>query len=216
MSEPHLSEPFCKIIRHPVLSHNLTKLRDAETRPMEFRRVLEQLSSLMAYEVTRDLGTTATKISTPLEDTESLMVSDDLAIVTIMRAGNGMLDGLLHMLPFSRVGHIGIYRDKFTRQTVEYYFRLPEQIKGRTVLLADPLIATGDTAVAAIDRLKEYGVGTIRCVSVLAAPEGLVKLHESHPDLEVYTLSVERQLNEMGYILPGLGDAGDRLYGTHI
>ena len=143
-------------------------------------------------------------------------VTDDLVIVSILRAGNGMLEGLLRMLPFSRVGHIGIYRDKFVGNTVEYYFRLPDEVKGKQILLADPLIATADTAVAAIDRLKEYEVGPIRFVTLLASPEGLRKLEEHHPDVEIFSLSIERGLTEKGYILPGLGDAGDRLYGTSL
>ena len=206
----------CKVLNHPILQHNLTKLRDKETRPVDFRRVMDQLSALLAYEITRDLSVSPKAIETPLEKTESPVVSDDLVIVSIMRAGNGMLEGLLRMLPFSRVGHIGIYRDKFIGNTVEYYFRLPDQVKGRKILLADPLIATGDTAVASIDRLKEYGVGDIRFVSLLASPDGLAHLYKHHPDVEVYTLSVERELTTGGYILPGLGDAGDRLYGTSV
>jgi len=206
----------CRVLGHPILQHNLTKLRDEATSPVDFRRVMEQLSALMAYEITRDISVTSKDVQTPLAATTGSVVNDDIVIVSIMRAGNGMLDGLLRMLPFSRVGHIGIYRDKFVRNTVEYYFRLPDQVGGRNVLLTDPLIATGDTAVASIDRLKEYGVGRIRFVSLLASPEGLAKLYEHHPDVEVYTLSIEEGLSEAGYILPGLGDAGDRLYGTSV
>ena len=206
----------CRILNHPILQHNLTKLRNKETSPVDFRRVMDQLSALLAYEITRDIGVSNESVQTPLEKTESPVVSDDIVIVSIMRAGNGMLEGLLRMLPFSRVGHIGIYRDKFIGNTVEYYFRLPDEVKGRKILLADPLIATGDTAVASIDRLKEYGVGSIRFVSLLASPQGLAHLYEHHPDVEVYTLSVERELTPDGYILPGLGDAGDRLYGTAV
>lgn len=206
----------CRVLEHPILQHNLTRLRNAATRPVDFRRVMEQLSALLAYEVTRDISVSSAPVQTPLEATEGLVVSDELIIVSIMRAGNGMLDGLLRMLPFSGVGHIGIYRDKFIGNTVEYYFRLPDEVKGRKILVADPLIATGDTAVASVDRLKEYGVGDIRFVSLLASPEGLAHLYEHHPDVEVFTLSVERELNAQGYILPGIGDAGDRLYGTAI
>ena len=206
----------CRILNHPILQHNLTKLRNKDTSPVDFRRVMDQLSALLAYEITRDIGVSNESVQTPLEKTESPVVSDDIVIVSIMRAGNGMLEGLLRMLPFSRVGHIGIYRDKFIGNTVEYYFRLPDEVKGRKILLADPLIATGDTAVASIDRLKEYGVGSIRFVSLLASPQGLAHLYEHHPDVEVYTLSVERELTPDGYILPGLGDAGDRLYGTAV
>lgn len=214
--DPSAAIEACRILNHPILQHNLTKLRNRDTSPVDFRRVMDQLSALLAYEITRDISVSNEPVTTPLEETHGAVVSDDLVIVSIMRAGNGMLDGLLRMLPFSRVGHIGIYRDKFIGNTVEYYFRLPDEVKGRKILLADPLIATGDTAVASIDRLKEYGVESIRFVSLLASPEGLAHLHEHHPDVEVYTLSVERELNAEGYILPGLGDAGDRLYGTAV
>jgi uracil phosphoribosyltransferase len=214
--DPSAAIEACRVLNHPILQHNLTKLRNRDTAPVDFRRVMDQLSALLAYEITRDISVSNEPVTTPLEETHGAVVSDDLVIVSIMRAGNGMLDGLLRMLPFSRVGHIGIYRDKFIGNTVEYYFRLPDEVKGRKVLLADPLIATGDTAVASIDRLKEYGVESIRFVSLLASPEGLAHLHDHHPDVEVYTLSVERELNAEGYILPGLGDAGDRLYGTAV
>lgn len=214
--DPSAAVEACRVLNHPILQHNLTKLRNRETSPVDFRRVMDQLSALLAYEVTRDISVSSEPVTTPLEETHGAVVSDDLVIVSIMRAGNGMLDGLLRMLPFSRVGHIGIYRDKFIGNTVEYYFRLPDEVKGRKILLADPLVATGDTAVASIDRLKEYGVESIRFVSLLASPEGLAHLYDHHPDVEVYTLSVERELNEEGYILPGLGDAGDRLYGTDV
>lgn len=206
----------CTVLNHPLLQHDLTKLRDVSTTPVEFRHVMEQLSSLLAYEMTRDLELSPCEVQTPLERTMGSSVSDDLVIVSILRAGNGMLEGLLKMLPFSRVGHIGIYRDKFIGNTVEYYFRLPDKVAGKKILLADPLIATGDTALAAIDRLKEYEVGHIRFVSILASPQGVAKLKEHHPDVEIYTLSMERELTEKGYILPGLGDAGDRLYGTAV
>ena len=206
----------CHVLTHPILQHNLTKLRDESTQPVHFRRVLEQLSALMAYEITRDISVTEREVKTPVAETRGVVVDDDMVIVSIMRAGNGMLDGLLRMLPFSRVGHIGIYRDKFVNNTVEYYFRLPDEVRGRNILLADPLIATGDTAVASIDRLKEYGVGRIRFVSLLVSPQGLNKLYNHHPDVEVFTLSIEEGLTDTGYILPGIGDAGDRLYGTAV
>ncbi|MBT6491248.1 MAG: uracil phosphoribosyltransferase, partial [Deltaproteobacteria bacterium] len=191
--DPSAAIDACRILNHPILQHNLTKLRNRETKPVDFRRVMDQLSALLAYEITRDISVSQEPVTTPLEETKGAVVSDDLVIVSIMRAGNGMLDGLLRMLPFSRVGHIGIYRDKFIGNTVEYYFRLPDEVKGRKILLADPLIATGDTAVASIDRLKEYGVESIRFVSLLASPEGLAHLYDHHPDVEVYTLSVERE-----------------------
>jgi uracil phosphoribosyltransferase len=175
---------------------------------------MEELSQLLAYEATRDLGTKRTKVETPLETTDTEMISEELVVVAIMRAGNGMLSGMLRILPFATVGHIGIYRDRFIKSTVEYYLRLPKNVEKKRVLILDPLLATGDTACAAIDRLKEYNVGAIRYVCLLASPEGIKNLKSHHPDVEIYTMSVERQLDERGYLLPGLGDAGDRLYDT--
>lgn len=204
-----------KVIAHPLLQHKLTLLRDKNTQPWEFRSVMSELASLMAYEVTREIKVGEVEIETPLEKTSGLKVRSDLVLVSIMRAGNGMLEGLLRMLPFAAVGHIGIYRDKFINNTVEYYFRLPKDVKGKEILIADPLCATADTAVAALERLKQYGVGKIRFMCIVGSPQGLKRLSEAHPDIEIFTLSIDRELNEKGYILPGLGDAGDRLYGTN-
>ena len=207
-------EHLCRIVKHPVLQHKLTHLRKVDTRPAEFRRILEEISCLLAYEVTRDLRLRDESISTPLEKAPCPVIDEDLILVSIQRAGSGMLAGALQTLPFARVGHIGIYRDKFIHNTVEYYFRIPNNSEGKKCIVVDPLLATGDTAVAALDRLKEYGSGPITWVSIVSAPEGLARVKEAHPDVVVYTLSVDRQLNEKGYILPGLGDAGDRLFGT--
>ena len=168
----------------------------------------------MAYEMTRELKTKPTKIKTPLEEISIPTLDETVCLVSIMRAGNGMLDGFLDMIPLACVGHVGIYRDKFIENTVEYYFKLPSDAKGRRVLLLDPMLATGGTAISAVDRLKEYGVGSITMACLLASPEGLAAMNHAHPDVRVVTLSVDRKLNEKGYILPGLGDAGDRLYGT--
>ncbi|MCC7443112.1 MAG: uracil phosphoribosyltransferase [Bdellovibrionales bacterium] len=202
-------------ITHPVLQHHLTLLRRKETRPPEFRRILSEMARLIAFEATQDLPLKKVAIETPMEKmTDAPAIAEELVVVSIMRAGNGMLDGVLQALPFAQAGHIGMYRDKFVHATVEYFFKLPEPIEGRQILLLDPLLATGDTAVASLKRLKEYGVGSIRLVSLLAAPEGIAKVNAQHPDVRLFTLSVERGLTEKGFLLPGLGDAGDRLYGT--
>jgi uracil phosphoribosyltransferase len=202
------------LVSHPVVKHKLSILRDKKTSALSFRLIMEELSQLLAYEATRDLGTKKARVETPLEIADTEMISEELVVVAIMRAGNGMLSGMLRILPFATVGHIGIYRDRFIKSTVEYYLRLPKNVEGKRILLLDPLLATGDTACAAIDRLKEYNVGAIRYVCLLASPEGVKTLKSHHPDVEIYTMSVERQLNERGYLLPGLGDAGDRLYDT--
>lgn len=204
----------CRLIKHPLIDHKMTQLRDVSTQPERFRRVMRDLSRLMAYELTRELKTKPTKVRTPLEEVMLPALDETICLVSVMRAGNGMLDGFLDMVPFACVGHIGIYRDKFIDNTVEYYFKLPTQSKGMRVIMLDPMLATGGTAISAIDRLKEYGVGSITMACLLASPEGLEAMHDAHPDVLVTSLSVDRQLNEKGYILPGLGDAGDRLYGT--
>lgn len=203
-----------RVISHPVVEHKLTLLRDKTTTPLTFRLIVEELSQFLAYEATRDLGLRQVTVETPLEKTQARQVGEGLVLMSVMRAGNGMLDGMLRILPFATVGHIGIYRDKFIQSTVEYYLRLPSQIQGRKVLLLDPLIATGDTICAAIDRLKEYEVGSIRCVCLLVSPQAIERIRSVHPDVEIITLSVERALDERGYLLPGVGDAGDRLYDT--
>ena len=202
------------VIEHPVMQHKLSLLRKKETRPAEFRRILSEISCMMAFEVTRDLKTKEVAIETPLEKTKAPLIADPVIVVSIQRAGSGMLEGMMQMLPFAKVGHVGIYRDKNIGSTVEYYFRIPNDAAGQRVILIDPLLATGDTAVAAIDRLKEYSVGPIHYVCILAAPDGIKKVQALHPDVNIFTLSVERELNKRGYILPGLGDAGDRLFDT--
>lgn len=205
---------LCTVVNHPVVLHKLSMLRDKNTTSLSFRLILEEISQYLVYEATRNLKLKKAKVVTPLEKTETQVVAEGVVIVPIMRAGLGMMNGMLRIIPFARVGHIGIYRDKFIKNTVEYYFRIPKDCRSQRVLLLDPLLATGDTAVAAIERLKQYGVGPITCLSILAAPEGVLKLKSQHPDVEILTVSLERELNKSGYILPGLGDAGDRLYDT--
>lgn len=202
------------VLEHPVLHHKLSTLRDKSVSSYVFRRTLSEASRFLAYETTRDLEVEDYEIETPLEKTAVRRIKDKLIVVPILRAGLGMLDGFLDALPFASVGHVGIYRDKVMNHTVEYYFKLPQEHKGNKVLLVDPLLATGDTALATIDRLKEYEVGNIRFVTLLSCETGIKKLNERHPDVEIYTASVERELNNSGYLLPGLGDAGDRLFNT--
>jgi uracil phosphoribosyltransferase len=203
-----------KLLDHPVLKHKLSYLRDKNTLAPEFRNVVGEISRFLGYEATRDLETFSTRIETPLGIADSHRIKEAPVIVSIMRAGNAMLDSLLTALPFARAGHIGIYRDKFIKNTVEYYFKLPEDVKGKKILLVDPLLATGDTIIASVDRLKQYEVGEIRVLSILASRQGLEAFFSCHPEIKVFTLEVEEQVDERGYLIPGLGDAGDRLYNT--
>lgn len=203
------------VLDHPLVQHKLTRLRDEETSTAGFRRLTRELSLLMAYEATRDLPTEAVEIRTPLEVTQGRRLSGKkLCLVSILRAGNGMLDGMLDLVPSARVGHIGLYRDHDTLQAVEYYLKLPEDIAERDVIVVDPMLATGHSAAAALDRIKAAGARRIAFVCLLAAPEGVAHLGERHPDVRIITCAIDRGLNEKGYIVPGLGDAGDRLFGT--
>jgi uracil phosphoribosyltransferase len=203
------------LLTHPVISHQLTHLRNKNTPPTVFRTAMNQLSKILAYESTKDLNCSDVKIDTPMEDnTTTQVIDDEVVLVSIMRAGNGLLDGYLQMLPFAKVGHIGIYRDKFINNTVEYYFKLPPLKDNSVVYLLDPMIATGDTSVAAIDRLIEYGAKKIKIISILVSKKSLDRIQKLHPQVELYTLSIERDLDSNGYLLPGIGDAGDRFYGT--
>jgi uracil phosphoribosyltransferase len=203
-----------KLVDHPILKHKLSFLRDKNTGSSEFRSIIKEMSRLLAYEATKEIKVTATTVETPLATANVERIEEKPIIVSIMRAGNGMLEGLLSMLPFASAGHIGIYRDKFIKNTVEYYFKLPEDAKGRPILLADPLLATADTAIACVDRLKQYEVGPIKMLCILVSSEGLKRLHHFHPDVEVYAVSIEESLTKDGYLLPGLGDAGNRLYAS--
>jgi uracil phosphoribosyltransferase len=204
-----------KLVDHPLVQHKLTKLRDKNTQPKEFRELLSEISSLMLYEVTRDLPLKEVEVETPLGKAKGKVLNNkDLAIVPILRAGLVMAEGMLQILPSAKVGHIGLYRDPNTLQPVQYYTKLPEDINEREVIVVDPMLATGGSAIAAISILKSKEVKNIKFVCIIAAPEGIKAFQEVHPDVEIYTAAVDEYLNDHGYIVPGLGDAGDRLFGT--
>ncbi|MBE9228689.1 uracil phosphoribosyltransferase [Phormidium sp. LEGE 05292] len=204
------------IIDHPLIQHKLTLMRQIDTSTAKFRNLLREVSILLAYEVTRDLTIKYVEIKTPLSPMSAPMLAPEkkMVIVSIMRAGQGILDGILELIPSARVGHIGLYRDPTTLMAVEYYFKMPHDIEQRDVLIVDPMLATGNSAVAAVDRLKELNPLSMKFLCLLAAPEGIAHFHEQHPDVPIYTAAVDEYLDEHGYIIPGLGDAGDRLYGT--
>ncbi len=207
--------PGLKVVAHPLVQHKLSLMRDRNTSTAEFRRLLREISLLLAYEATRELPLEASEIDTPLErGSFPLLAGKKLCLVSILRAGNGILDGMLDLLPSARVGHIGIYRDPRTLQAIEYYLKLPDDLAERDVVLCDPMLATGNSAVAAISRLKELAARSISIVCLVAAPEGVDKLFSIFPDVPIVAAALDRCLNEHGYILPGLGDAGDRLFGT--
>lgn len=202
-------------IDHPLLRHKLGYLRDKNTLSKEFRDMMGEISRILAYEVMRDWNDFDNqKIETPIAKTEIERIVNPPVVVSVLRAGNGMIDGVLSMIPFAQVGFIGIYRDKFINNTVEYYFKMPADVKGKRIILCDPLLATGDTLIACIDRLKSYEVGSIQVLSVLASSYGLERIHHFHPDVDFFYLNEEQELNEKGYLVPGLGDAGDRLFQT--
>jgi uracil phosphoribosyltransferase len=203
------------IIDHPLVQHKLTLMRRKETPTSSFRQLLWEISMLLAYEVTRDLPLQEVSVETPVCRTKSPQLSGKkLALVSIMRAGNGLLDGILELIPAARVGFVGLYRDEETLEPVEYYCKVPDQLENRLVIAVDPMLATGNSSVAAITRLKEAGAKDIRLLCLLAAPEGVACMKEAHPDVLVFTASLDEKLNEKGYIVPGLGDAGDRMFGT--
>ncbi|MBT9553133.1 MAG: uracil phosphoribosyltransferase [Hydrogenophaga sp.] len=203
------------LIDHPLVQHKLTLMRRKDASTNSFRRLLNELSLLMTYEVTRDMPMQDIQIETPLETmTAKVIDGKKLVFVSILRAGNGILEGMLNVVPGARVGHIGLYRDPKTLTAVEYYFKMPSDMPERDVVVVDPMLATGNSAIAAIDRLKETRPKSIKFVCLLTCPEGLAALQKAHPDVPIYTAAIDRQLNEHGYILPGLGDAGDRIFGT--
>lgn len=210
MTHPNLTE-----VTHPLVQHKLSLMRDKSTSTGEFRRLLREISQLLAYEVTRDLPLSKRMIETPMTDMEApVLAGKKLALVSILRAGNGLLDGVLELIPSARVGFVGLYRDEETLKPVQYYCKLPEGLPDRLVIAVDPMLATGNSSVAAIDLLKESGAKDIVFMCLLAAPEGIETMAKAHPDVPIVTASVDERLNELGYIMPGLGDAGDRMFGT--
>ena len=203
------------VIQHPLVQHKLSLMRRKDASTTSFRQLLNELSMLMAYEVTRDMPTQEIEIETPLETTTGRVIDGKkLVFASILRAGTGILDGVLSVVPGARVGHIGLYRDPNTLQAVEYYFKMPSNMPERDVIVVDPMLATGNSAAAAVARLKQTQPRSIKFLCLLAAPEGLATLQTAHPDVPIYTAAVDRELNDHGYILPGLGDAGDRIFGT--
>ena len=203
------------IIKHPLIDHKMTILRKKETSSMEFRQLVNEIATLMGYEVTRDLETEDIEIETPIAKTVGKRISGKkIGIVPILRAGLGMVEGLLTIIPAARVGHIGMYRDPETLKPVTYYSKLPKDVASRQMIIVDPMLATGGSLIEAIDELKRNGAKNIKSINLLAAPEGLKAVDEAHPDVEIYIAALDEKLNEDGYIVPGLGDAGDRLFGT--
>ncbi len=202
------------VIDHPLVQHKLSLMRDTETSTSSFRRLMREVSLLLCYEVTRDLPLRQTEVQTPVASTQAPVLAGKLCFVSILRAGNGLLDGMLDLIPVARVGHVGLYRDPETLIAVEYYYKVPQDIAERMVIVVDPMLATANSAIAAVDRLKQGGAGQIKFVSLLSAPEGVRAFNEAHPDVPLHTAAVDSHLNDHGYIVPGLGDAGDRIYGT--
>ncbi len=207
--------PNVHLLDHPLIQHKLTFIRDQNTGSKEFRELVEELAMLMAYEVTRNLALEEIEIQTPVGPAKSQVIAGKkLGVIPILRAGLGMVNGMLRLIPAAKVGHIGLYRDPATLKPVEYYAKLPSDIAERDLFVLDPMLATGGSAVAAIDYLKRQGAQSIRFVCLIAAPEGIAALHSAHPEIEIYAAAVDQRLNDHAYIVPGLGDAGDRLFGT--
>ncbi|HAT1797123.1 TPA: uracil phosphoribosyltransferase [Legionella pneumophila] len=205
------------VINHPLIQHKLSIMRKKETSTVKFRTLMHEVSMLLAYEVTRDLEIEYEEIETPLATMQSpVLKGKKLVFVSILRAGNGLLDGMLQLVPTARIGHIGLYRDPKTLEAVEYYFKLPEHTEDRDVIVVDPMLATGNSAIAAVKEVKALHPKSIKFLCLLAAPEGISNFHGEHPDVPIFTAAIDEQLNDHGYIVPGLGDAGDRLYGTKL
>ncbi|MGB8811675.1 MAG: uracil phosphoribosyltransferase [Paracoccaceae bacterium] len=203
------------VVNHPLVQHKLSIMRDKNTSTAGFRRLLREISLLLAYEVTRELDMTTMRIETPIEAMDApTLDGKKLVLVSILRAGNGLLDGILELIPAARVGFIGLYRDPKTLKPVQYYYKVPDQLEDRTTIVVDPMLATGNSSVAAIDLLKQSGAKNIRFLCLLAAPEGIARMKAAHPDVPIVTAAVDSHLNDHGYIVPGLGDAGDRMFGT--
>ena len=203
------------IVSHPLVQHKLTLMREKKTSTAVFRQLLREISQLLAYEVTRGLPMTTKSIETPMEQMDApVLDGKKLALISILRAGNGLLDGVLELVPSARVGFVGLYRDEKTLQPVQYYFKVPEAMQDRLVIAVDPMLATGNSSVAAVDLLKQSGATNIRFLCLLASPEGVARMADAHPDVPIVTAELDSHLNEKGYIVPGLGDAGDRMFGT--
>lgn len=210
MTTPHLT-----IVDHPLVQHKLTLMRDKATSTAGFRQLLREISLLLAYEVTRELPVTYQRIETPLQPMDApVLEGKKLALVSILRAGNGLMDGILELIPSARVGFVGLYRDPETLQPVQYYSKLPKELGARMTIVVDPMLATGNSSAAAIDLIKAAGATNIRFLCLLASPEGVARMAEAHPDVPIVTASLDERLDEQGYIVPGLGDAGDRMFGT--
>ncbi|WP_373702026.1 uracil phosphoribosyltransferase [Weissella soli] len=204
------------VFDHPLIQHKLTIIRDKNVGTKEFREIVDEIASLMAYEVTRDLPTEDVEVETPVAITvKKQLAGKKLAIVPILRAGLGMVDGIMKLIPAARIGHIGMYRDEESLEPIEYFIKLPEDIDQREVLVVDPMLATGGSANMAIDALKKRGAQTIKLITLVSAPQGVEAVQAAHPDVDIFTAGLDEKLNEHGYIVPGLGDAGDRLFGTH-
>ena len=203
------------VVEHPLVQHKLTLMRDKATPTNQFRQLLREISHLIAYEVTRNLPTEYRSIETPMMEMKApVLAGKKLALISILRAGNGLLDGVLELIPSARVGFVGLYRDEETLQPVQYYFKAPDNMSERVVIAVDPMLATGNSSVAAINLLKQAGARNIKFLCLLAAPEGIARMQDAHPDVDIVTAAVDEKLSDIGYILPGLGDAGDRMFGT--
>jgi uracil phosphoribosyltransferase len=215
MNTPDTPLAHVTLVNHPLVQHKLTLMRKKDASTNSFRTLLNEISMLMAYEVTRDMPMQEIEIETPLETmTAKVIDGKKLVLVSILRAGTGILDGMLTVVPGARVGHIGLYRDPKTLQPVEYYFKMPKDMQERDVVVVDPMLATGNSAVAAIERIKALNPKSIKFVCLLTCPEGIATMKKAHPDVQIFTAAIDRQLSDHGYILPGLGDAGDRIFGT--
>ncbi len=211
----HLTADHLTVVDHPLVQHKLTLMREKDTSTKSFRQLLREISHLLAYEITRELPMTTMEVETPLEKMQAPTIAGKkLALVSILRAGNGLLDGILELIPNARVGFVGLYRDPETLQPVQYYFKVPDALEDRLTIVVDPMLATGNSSAAAIDLLKGAGARNIRFLCLLAAPEGVERMKQAHPDVPIVTAALDSHLNDHGYIVPGLGDAGDRMYGT--
>lgn len=203
------------VVEHPLVQHKLSNMRRKETSTSKFRALLHEIATFLVYEATRDLPVTTEVIETPMCPMDAPMIDGKkLCFISILRAGNGLVDGMLAAVPSARVGHVGLYRDHDTLEAIEYYFKVPADLDIRDVIVADPMLATGNSAIAAIDKIKSLNPKSLKFICLLAAPEGVEALHKAHPDVPIYTAAIDSHLNENGYIVPGLGDAGDRIYGT--